>query len=105
MKALSWRGGGSSKLGRHEGVEQGKTRHRLVTRREGVERDFAPGWGRQYEDDPGDGRGRHSAVRVPTRAVMTLLIPPRMLKSPTTSIHTGLVTSLRSSRIRLTARS
>src|SRR6478609_10127076 len=42
-------------------------------------------------------------VRAPTLAVITLLIPPRMLKSPTTSIHAGFVASARSSRIRFTA--
>ena len=41
----------------------------------------------------------------PTRAVMIDLIPPRTLKSPTTSIDFGSITAARSSRMRFTARS
>jgi hypothetical protein len=41
----------------------------------------------------------------PTEAVITDLIPPRTLKSPTTCIHVGSTAALKSSRIRLTARS
>ena len=46
-----------------------------------------------------------SEVRAPTRARMMDLMPPRMLKSPTTSIHRGFVTFETSSRMRFTARS
>jgi hypothetical protein len=49
--------------------------------------------------------GAQRGVRAPTSAVITLLIPPRILKSPTTSIHAGCTTAARSSRIRFTARS
>ena len=45
------------------------------------------------------------APRVLAVAVITDLIPPRMLKSPTTCIQRGLQAAARSSRIRLTARS
>jgi len=48
---------------------------------------------------------RRQLLRAPCRAVMIDLIPPRTLKSPTTSIHRGLHAAVRSSRIRLTARS
>lgn len=51
---------------------------------------------------PGSG---FPGFRVPTLARMTDLIPPRMLKSPTTSIHLGRAHAERSSRIRFTARS
>ncbi len=46
-----------------------------------------------------------AAVRVPARAVMTLLMPPRTAKSPTTCIHCGWQAATRSSRMRFTARS
>jgi hypothetical protein len=42
---------------------------------------------------------------IPFEAVITDLIPPRRLKSPTTRIHLGFTRSTRSSRILLTARS
>ena len=41
----------------------------------------------------------------PCAAVITDLIPPRRLKSPTTRIHFGFTAATRSSRIRFTARS
>ncbi len=41
----------------------------------------------------------------PCRAVITLLIPPRTLKSPTTVIRRGAHAATRSSRIRFTTRS
>ena len=52
-------------------------------------------------------RGRPAAAYrdTPYRAVITDLIPPRMLKSPTTVIRRGCTFSTRSSRIRFTARS
>src|SRR5439155_109695 len=43
------------------------------------------------------------AVCASARAVTIDLIPPRILKSPTTSIHFGLAAACRSSRIRFTA--
>ena len=44
-------------------------------------------------------------LRSPCVAVITDLIPPLTLKSPTTFIHLGFATATRSSRIRFTARS
>lgn len=64
----------------------------------------APTWSAQPSDPPAD-QASGAAGRLPVDAVITDLIPPRRLKSPTTRIHLGCTRSTRSSRIRFTARS
>ena len=63
-------------------MQQGKIRNRLVTPPE----TSVAGSLVTRGDRPG--RDRYG-VRRPTCAVITLLMPPRMLKSPTTSIQAG----------------